>query len=323
MRTQATDIPPSTAELPPIQVAVAADRHFLMPLAVVLASLSLTHEPGDVVVWVLHDGLRAPDRDQVVRGLDARLDVRWLRVPAADLKGVHHMPALTHATLFRLLLPSLLPASLNRVIYLDADTLVSRSLRPLWDTDLGGKALGAVRDAGSPYPAGPSGTDWRGLGLEPGDPYFNAGVMLVALEPWRSAEVSERALQVLRASTPRWGDQDGLNAALRGNWVEVPRRWNLQTPDVLGEGLAWALWRDDVERALADVAVIHYSASIKPWHARSRHPLARDWYDALAHTAWSGWRPVPRSRPLHRRVGSRTKRAWKVLIAPPAGEQIA
>src|SRR5262249_37676478 len=98
-----------------------------------------------------------------------------------------------------------------------------------------------------------------------------------------------------------------------GRWIELPRRWNLQTADAAERGIAWAFWREDVERAIADPAMLHYTEVDKPWNAGTRHPYAARWYEALDLTAWSGWRPAG-SRALHKRVGSRTRLAWHALV---------
>jgi lipopolysaccharide biosynthesis glycosyltransferase len=297
-----------------VHVVMAADGGFVIPLAVALTSLARAHDPGELAVTILHDGFDDADRERVARSVSGRLDLRWREVSPNDLDGVHYPAFLTPATLFRLLMPELLPAA-ERVIYLDADTVVTGSLRPLWDIDLGDHLAAAVRDGGTPFAAGPLGTDWRKMGLDPGAPYFNAGLLVVALDAWREAAVGQRVLDVLRTSKPRWADQDALNVVLAGSWMELPRRWNVQTPDVEARSLAWALWRDDVEEALRDPLVIHYTERDKPWDPGCRHPLTHRWFDALDDSAWSEWRP---SRPLYRRVASRTKRAWQVLTAPPS-----
>jgi lipopolysaccharide biosynthesis glycosyltransferase len=61
--------------------------------------------------------------------------------------------------------------------------------------------------------------------------------------------------------------------------------------------------------------VIHYTDRVKPWHAEGHNPLDGRWYEMLDGTAWGHWRPDDRTRPLYRRVGSRTKSAWRVLTA--------
>jgi lipopolysaccharide biosynthesis glycosyltransferase len=294
-----------------IEVAFASDAEFAMQLGVALTSLARAHGPGEVAATVLHDGMPAADVARIERCVAGRIELRWREIDAEELRGAHHMPTLSHATLFRLLLPALMPDELRRVIYLDSDVVVARSLRPLWEADLGDQLVGAVRDAGAPFPAGPYGTDWQGLGLSPSTPFFNAGMLLIPLDRWREEEIGAQALAVLRRSQPRWGDQDALNVALQGRWTELGREWNLQTPDVVGNGLAWALWTDAVEAANADPAVVHYTERDKPWHADTAHPLAWRWSEVLAETEWAGWRP--RRTSLPRRAASRAKRAGRLL----------
>jgi lipopolysaccharide biosynthesis glycosyltransferase len=298
----------------PIQVALATDARFVIPLAVTLASLSQAHEPGDLSVAVVHDGISRRDMTRIEESVAGGATIRWLPLDTTVLTGAHHPDFLTRATLFRLLLPEALPASMDRVVYLDCDVLVTQSLRDLYELELGDRMLAAVRDAGCPFPSGPLGTDWRSLGLPPGDPYFNAGLLVVPLSRWREEDVTRRAVQVLRTSKPRWGDQCALNAVLQGRWLELGRRWNLQTPDVEGKGLAWALWQDDVENAVRDPAVIHYSERDKPWEVDSGHPLAAEWFEVLDRTAWSGWRPRRKSIPG--RAASKARRITRSLANP-------
>lgn len=300
-----------------IQLAMAADAGFMMPLGVALTSLCEAHAPGELAVTILHDGVPAADIARVERSVAGRIPLTWRQVAPEEVAGAHFSTFLTAASLFRLLLPQFLPEQIERVIYLDCDVVVTASLRELWELELGSTLLAAARDAGSPFPAGPCGTEWERLGLDPGAPYFNTGVLVIPVAAWREADVPRRTLEVLRASEPRWGDQDGLNVVLQGRWTELSRRWNLQTPDVDRRGLAWALWRDDVEAALDAPAIIHYTEREKPWSPGAPHPLADRWYEVLDRSDWRGWRPGSGSRSLVRRTGSRVKSAWRALTAKP------
>ena len=278
----------------PVEVAMCVDEGFVMPLAVTLASLDevarRTSRP--VRVWVVQPGLAAESKARVVQGLGA-LEVRWCDVDETSVAGAYFPAHLSTATLYRLRLGDLLPASVSRVIYLDADTVVCDDLAPLYDADLGGSGLGAVLDSSSPWCAGYWGPEWRELGLRPESPYFNAGVLLVDLAEWRAARVAERSLELLRASRPRWADQDALNVLYETLWHELPRRWNVQTADFTGVSPSWAVARDDIESALKDPGIIHYHGVDKPWLLATTHPAADRWRAALDRTAWAGWRPEP------------------------------
>jgi lipopolysaccharide biosynthesis glycosyltransferase len=291
-------------------VVMCVDRSFVLPLAVALTSLDHSSRGDHVTAHVIHSGISPETRVRVSSGLSST-QVNWHAVDDKAVKGAHHSVFLSPASLYRLLLGDLLPHDVRRVVYLDADTVTVQPLRQLFDVDLGSSVLGAVRDAASPWAAGPLGPPWKVLGMSPDSPYFNSGVLAIDLARWRDEQIGLRCLQVLRAAQPRWGDQDALNVALEGKWSEVTRRWNLQTSDALGQGIAWALWRRDVESALEDPAVIHYTDRDKPWNHGSQHPLASHWYEALDRTTWSGWRPAPLPRhPLAESVvrGLRTLR---------------
>jgi lipopolysaccharide biosynthesis glycosyltransferase len=297
----------------PIQVAFGVDSRFALPLGVALASLVTHHVRDEVAVNILHDGLPSADVRRIERTVAGRCAIDWHSVKPLDLAGAHHTAHLSTATNYRLLLPRFL--STERVIYLDCDVVITDSLRELWEADMGGQMVAAVRDASGPFPVGVpgSGQNRRKLGLEPDLPYFNAGVLVIPLDLWRAEEVPERALRVLRDSAPRFGDQDALNLVLQSRWTELARRWNLQSADVTGDGLSWALWPDEVACALERPAIMHFSEGDKPWFAHSKHPLRQHWLDALGQSAWSGlWSD---SRPLYRRAGSRAKLAWRALTA--------
>jgi lipopolysaccharide biosynthesis glycosyltransferase len=296
----------------PIQVAFGVDAKFAAPLGVALASLSSQHASHEVAVTILHDGLPPADIERIERTVAGQFAIGWHSVKDQDLAGVFHAAGQSNATSYRLLLPRVLPV--ERVIYLDCDVVIADSLRDLWEADLEGQLVGAVRDAGAPFAAGPLGTNWRELEIDPDVPMFNAGVLVIPLDAWRAQEVAERTMSVLRASTPRWGEQDALNVVLQGQWAGLAPRWNVQTADATGGGLSWALWPREVSHALEFPGIVHYTEGDKPWHANSAHPLRDYWLDALEQSAWSGsWSGM---RPLYRRAGSRVKLAWRALRAP-------
>jgi lipopolysaccharide biosynthesis glycosyltransferase len=290
-----------------INLVMCIDHDFVVPLAVALASLDSVSKADSVHVHVLHPGIKADTRNRVLSGLSA-IQVSWLSLDDTSVRGAFYSEFLSSASLFRLLLDDLLPPYIQRVIYLDADTLVVNSLASLYHTELDQKIIGAIQDANSPWAAGALGPNWRELGLEPSLHYFNSGVLLIDIERWRQEAVGSRCLELLRKYRPRWGDQDALNTILAGKWLELPLRWNIQTGYLTGDSPGWALWRSDVESAITDPAIIHYTERDKPWHFSSEHPRTEEWFSWLDTTAWSGWRPSP---PKESRLESLTRYAMR------------
>ena len=131
----------------------------------------------------------------------------------------------TIGTMFRIMLPELLP-ELSKIIYLDADILVNRDIRELWDINIDSYALAAVPDAGAvrkrafPLPV---------LRNEvPAEHYFNSGVLLMNLECIRKfGNMKEDVLAYLNKTKESYfPDQDAMNAIFSHNTLFLDETWN-------------------------------------------------------------------------------------------------
>jgi lipopolysaccharide biosynthesis glycosyltransferase len=302
----------------PINVVVAADGAFCRQLAVTISGIS--RFAGGVAhrVFVFHDGYEAELRRRVERSATDGVDIKWVEATSAVLDTAILPEYLPKAALYRLRITELLPDDVERVIFLDTDVVVRGPLVELSQTDLDGALLGAVRDAVYPWAGSPQCLDWRALGVPPDTPYFNSGVMLIPLEHWRSTGVGPRALELLGAHVFRYGDQCALNAVASGDWKALPPHWNLQSGHLPQDSPAWIVEpSDDMERALSRPTVVHFTWFLgqrKPWEARSTAPHRDLWFDALDHTAWTGWRPDDAPPSRIRLLAARARRAGGVLL---------
>lgn len=92
----------------------------------------------------------------------------------------------------RLFAPKVLPDSVRKALYLDCDTIVNGSIRPLYETELGNHLAGMVMEP----------TVYRemkeSIGMEKDEPYYNSGVLLMDLEAWRNQDVLGQLLEFYR-----------------------------------------------------------------------------------------------------------------------------
>lgn len=191
--------------------------------------------------------------------------------------------------LARLLVDQLLPPEVDRVLYLDGDTIVRGNLQNLWDTDLKGCPLGASIEPTV------NRSRRKGLGLDK-LPYYNAGVLLIDLQRWKESKVSQRVLDFYRARNGRLfaNDQDALNGALPGEIFTISPKYNfynifwyypyrtlvhLQKP-------APYVPEDVFQDACDDPAIIHYLGEDRPWRRENTHRFSSDFHKYLAMTPW-------------------------------------
>lgn len=185
---------------------------------------------------------------------------------------------------YRLLLPEILP-DIDRVLFLDADTLVLQSLAPLFDTDIGDNLLGAVGTAG------PTDEHMRTLGLDIQQPYLNAGVILMDLARMRAERFGQLALSLghQRSAEFVFNDQDVLNVLANGRWTLLHPRWNAMSRlwlrrNVIDPGFSPL----EMEAARLSPAIVHFEGhqTVKPWFYRSVHPLRHLYREFRSQTPW-------------------------------------
>lgn len=271
-----------------LHIACSVDQRFAADCAVMLHSLLESNDAARVIVHFLHDD-QLPHADlerlgEVVRGAGAY----WLplRIPEERLKAFPFTRRFGLNAWYRTLLPELLP-DLDRVLYLDSDTLVLDDLMPLWQTDLEGAYIAAVTQPTRPDVL-PRLRDT--LGLPDADSYFNSGVMLLDLAALRRVSLTQQVVEFLsdrRAPTP-WADQDPLNAILHALRLRLHPRWNVMTPMLMTPARQMPFPRDLLREATQSPAVIHFIGPYKPWHYRCRHPYRARYFEHLAHTPWKG-----------------------------------
>lgn len=223
------------------------------------------------------DGFQAR-LDHLTDRFQARITVH--RVQAQDVSQVAGLQLmnkptghLTAATYYRVLLGSILSPDIDRVLYLDADTIVLSDVRPLFGLDLGTAVIGAALDRGSVQMAAR-----RGLPR-----YVNSGVLVMDLQRWRQGDLARRCLDFAAQNPEKisYGDQCAINAVCTDLIHVLEPRWNrFVVPQTRA---------DDA----GDAAILHYITGDKPWQAWYENDLARHYWRYLDVSPWTGAVPVP------------------------------
>jgi FkbM family methyltransferase len=282
-----------------VHIACQADTKMLADLAVMLRSLLLANPGERFEIHFMHEATQPAAEIDALAQLATGLGAGWspLVIEPDLLDG---FPSVAHyggrAACYRLLLPRLLP-SLDRVLYLDADILVVDAVRPLWDLDLEGRAVGAVTNPLLPAMVDRVTTE---LGLSRAEDYFNSGVLVLDLGRLRAADLAadlERYARQPPVPIP-WPDQDTLNAVLWRTRKDLHPRWNATTGmfRLPARLMPWS--QADVAAARSDPALLHFEGPHKPRHQRFRHPYREQWFEHLAQTPWrtAPARPTTRDR---------------------------
>jgi hypothetical protein len=232
-------------------VVFAVDDGYL-PFALFAAErIAALHPDRDFDICLCSDGPLAPPPRFAALGL------RVLEVSAPGaFSGLRLDPGKTEVVYLRLALPEALAADYDRLLYLDADIFVQGGdFAGLLGVDLGGKAVGAVRDNTQWRTPSRRPEQFRRLGLASA-PYFNAGVLLIDVARWRESGVMERCVAFGRANKAQMirHDQNLLNGVLQGDFAELSPVWNWQYT-----------WASSLTEAMVVPNIVHFIGRKKPW----------------------------------------------------------
>jgi len=244
--------------LSPIAIALCCNESYIPGLFGTAGSALVHADPREsFTIYVLDTGIRDSTWarfGELVTRLSPTSTVRRLH---PDLHRFHRCSLLRGDLSFsayaRLLLPKMLP-ELGRLLYLDVDLLVIKSLRDLWDTPFNGKTAVAVYDQYAPTLAEHCG--WLAVDdPERTLPAFNSGVLLLDLGRWRAAGYDDAMFALLRqyGSQLRFVDQSLLNYLLRHDRTLAPTCWN-----------SLSLYEKQ-NTCTSDACIVHFVNYLKPW----------------------------------------------------------
>ena len=276
--------------------AIASDRNYLRHAGATALS-ALETNPG-MTVHLLHTpDVPAADRRRFhTMAADAGGRAVLHRIDPAQVDGLAVMDRIGPVMWFRTLLPDLLP-DVDRVLYLDADTLVVDDLSELFAMPLGNAGLAAANNVLEPTHR----HRVAALGLAGGHAYFNSGVLLLDLSQLRRDGRMRQVLEMARERADElvWPDQDALNLVFASAREPLHPRWNAQN--------SLSVWRDwaeevfgaePVDEALRDPAIIHFEGpGQKPWFRECPHPCAGQYRRVADRTPWGRLRLEPARPP--------------------------
>lgn len=280
-----------------VVVAIATDDNYARPAAVTARSVVANLAPSRTLTCCVVDmGLGPANRRALESIFDSpRVDVIWDLTIAERVRDLPETRAkITRAAYARLFLPEVLPDRIDRVLYLDTDTMARRCVGDLFVADMQSFAALGVPDTEAPFVAARYAVPlWHDAGRSPAEPNFNSGVLLMDVAQWRRTGVSEELLAYLTDGRRYFlMDQEALNATLPGRIGSVDPRWNQQAELFWKECEVMAPYPSaQVQELKRDPWIVHFSNHPKPWDYGYEHPFLHEWFSNLDQTPFAGWRP--------------------------------
>jgi len=272
----------------PLFVLCATDQNYVSYCGIMITSLFENNRDIDLYVYIITDSpltLKSLHKfDKLASKYNQHIEFVSVDKSIFEDYPTKDMSYWTVAMYYRLLAAELLPQTINRVLYLDCDIIITGSLKAFLEIDMNDFAIGAVDDAffndkennkRLQYPCSYS--------------YFNSGVLLINLEYWRNHDIEKKCLDYLFSNYDKLSanDQDVLNAVLYDRTHFLPLTNNYQV----------LFKKDDIFHSYdkrmqnniinTEPLIIHYAMQIKPWDIQYyKLPFAKTWQYYKRRSLW-------------------------------------
>ncbi|NSE80319.1 glycosyltransferase family 8 protein [Coprococcus comes] len=186
----------------------------------------------------------------------------------------------------------ILPNNIDRILYLDCDTIIVGDISGLENVKFNGNIAMGVKDC-------ISGTYKENIGLNKKSPYINAGVILFNMNALRKVDINieiENYMNKYRKFI-NYADQDILNGIFKGKIGELDPKYDVMTIDVVYSYEEIQQLRrptnfctkEELYIAKNNPTIIHYTTNmrvVRPWFVNTDHPLADEFEKYIKMSIW-------------------------------------
>lgn len=275
-------------------IIYSSDNNYARHVGVAITSLYETNQREDLLeVFLIDDGISDENRKRLNEiAKKYNREIHYIAFekykPLLMLNNEWELPISAYARLF---VGEMVPEYVDRLLYMDCDTVVCDSLAPLWELDMKGKTIAAVEDVCS-------GIFWQETGLQEQFRYICSGVLLIDMEKWRANDAQKRMLEYLDQMQGKvlHHDQTILNGVFHDEFLILHPRYDALTPTFIMSydnlKAYFRLWeryysKQEILESVKKPAIIHYTSSNigRPWE-NNRHPKAHIYRKYWKKSAW-------------------------------------
>lgn len=248
-----------------MNLLVTLDSGYIYPLCCMLRSLVKNNAGECINLYVAHSSLNKQDFKQIHIALgNSDSEVYPIKLDDSLFENAPTKSRITKETYYRIFAPLYLPKSVDRILYIDPDTIILNSLHFFYSADfgdnliIGAKHFDGIMDM------------WNKsrLGIHKSEHYINAGIMLMNIRKMRDFVTQELIFSCIKRNSYRLflADQDAINILFDGRigtFSEYMINLDERCFKRLAKKITYAQAMEHVEQ---NTMIVHYNGKEKPWN---------------------------------------------------------
>lgn len=263
----------------PINIAFATDSKYAKYLGVVITSILENNKGSDISFHIFLTGIDSKNSQKLKNLPYNNFSITYYFLNNDVFENLPVCGHFSSGMYYRIIIPNILiKKHINRVIYLDIDTLCLNELKSLYFCDMENKTIAAVPDSITLEYL----SKLECIGFSKLKTYFNSGVILIDIEKWNKNNTFSNFLSYADRFDFAYPDQDILNILFQNDVKYLPEQYNWRN---------WKYNEKDLLKDINNIRIVHFTGEIKPWMEAGYCKLYTKFHKK------SLWKDIPLSPP--------------------------
>ena len=250
-----------------MNILTSVNKKYIRQLNVLLNSIAYSNKEEKFNIYVLNKNLDKDDLENITVNLDSKnFSVIDVKIPDSEIDTFPVIEKRYPVEIyFRLFASDYLPSDIDRILYLDCDTVVINDLNELYNMDFEDNYYIAATHISKVLHK----FNEIRLNIQENEPYVNTGVLLINLKELRKIDVKDKIIKFIEKNQKRLllPDQD-IIVSLFGNKIKLidELKYNLSE-------IAWYKFNINNSKnkitlkwIIKNTVIIHYCGRNKPWN---------------------------------------------------------
>ena len=250
-----------------MNIFIAFNDNFVLPTKVMLKSL-IRNNSDPLHIFVVYSSL-LPESINSIKDLENdRVTFKFIQFDDSFLKELSIPSQFSKETYYRLFAHRIFSKEIDKVLWLDGDMIINKTIAELYNLNIGEKLFAAVENCNTALNEDKK----KVLQMPPDSRYVNTGVLLLNLKNMRESLDDDKIIQYLtdNQSILTLADQDVFNGLLHNHFFVL-------NSDTLFNYFARYITKENKPFIYRNAKVIHYCGIMKPW---------KKGYDGLGFDLW-------------------------------------
>lgn len=173
-------------------------------------------------------------------------------------------------------------SEINKILYLDCDTIINYSLEELWNINIDSYLIAGVHDNPKKYMVSI-------IGMNENHKYINSGVLLINLEEWRKIKIENNFIDFIKkykGEIPH-EDQGVINGVCKDRILIIEPKFNMMPQMIYMSSekikklatINQYYSQEELNDAIERPVIIHYTGLFynRPWNKSCDHPYKNEY----------------------------------------------